>query len=103
MTISEIQDQIIEVFSREKADFIEAIATLFAVWNDALIEGRSPNDDEIVQEATTNWHDNKKLTGKPMLKGYLIWMRDLKLVPQGVGPRVKPVWSPGRFVFFHWK
>ena len=34
----------------------EIIATLYAAWNDLLLLGKSPSDEEIVIEATEKWH-----------------------------------------------
>lgn len=69
---------------------VEAIATLFAVWNDALIEGRKPDDDTIVSEMLTNWHPEKAKKFKASeLRGWLSWMRRHSLVPEGNGPKTR--------------
>ena len=48
-------DHLIKVLSDLKTHSAEAIATLYAVWNDALIEGRSPTDEQITS-AFFAWH-----------------------------------------------
>jgi type I restriction enzyme, S subunit len=83
-------DKLLEDLAGVKSDEIEAAATLFAAWNDFLIEGHKPSDDEIIREALENWHPDKKLKrlfNRLMLKAMLQWMREIKLTPEGIGPR----------------
>ena len=67
---------------------VEAIATLFAVWNDFLIDGEYPDDDRIVSMFLTEWHPEKseKFRGHE-LHSWLAWMRRHNIVPAGRGPR----------------
>jgi type I restriction enzyme, S subunit len=83
-------DKLLEDLAGVKSDQIEAAATLFAAWNDFLIDGHQPTDDEIIREALENWHPDKKLKrlfNPLMLKAMLQWMRAIKLTPRGIGPR----------------
>jgi type III restriction enzyme len=82
-------DWIINLFANDNSDHIEAVATLFAVWNDALLAGKNPTDTEIVNEAKHEWHPQKDIYNVMYLRAYLEWMRLHKLVPRGVGPKVQ--------------
>ncbi len=67
---------------------VEAIATLYAVWNDALIDGETPDDDSIIHGVLEEWHSEKKRKFKPdELRTWLGWMRRNDFVPKGQGPR----------------
>lgn len=68
---------------------VEIIATLFAAWNDFLIDGRQPDDDEIVREVRENWHPSKQRFSQAELRSWLAWLRQHELVPQGKGPHTQ--------------
>lgn len=69
-------------------DAVEAIATLYAVWNDELIDGRQPDDAAIVDGVLTEWHAEKEGKFKKSdLERWLAWMKRQNLTPQGRGPR----------------
>ncbi|MDX0640039.1 hypothetical protein GOD58_16630 [Sinorhizobium medicae] len=71
----------------------EAVATLYAVWNDALASGTVPSDDEIIREVLDDWHPKKAETFTVAdLKRWLAWMRRNGLKPKGNAP----VTSTGR-------
>ncbi|HKQ03733.1 MAG TPA: restriction endonuclease subunit S [Blastocatellia bacterium] len=83
-------DKLLEDLAGVPSDQIEAAATLFAVWNDFLIDGHQPTDKEIIREALENWHPDKRLKrlfNPILLKASLQWMREIKLTPTGIGPR----------------
>lgn len=69
---------------------VEAIATLYAVWNDMLIDGQTPTDDAVINGVLNDWHTEKrdKFT-RPDLVNYLGWMRRHDLTPSGRRPRTK--------------
>lgn len=63
----------------------EIVATLYAAWNNLLLVGRIPSDEDIVCEARENWHDSKlKIERDKFFRG-LKWMREQVLVPAGKG------------------
>jgi hypothetical protein len=69
------------------------VATLYAAWNNLLLQGQTPDDEAIVQEARENWHASKlKIERDKFFKG-LEWMRLKGLVPTGngryVGARIR--------------
>ncbi|WP_028007171.1 hypothetical protein [Solimonas flava] len=71
----------------KRTEDVEIIATLFAVWNDALLDGRVPTDDEMVVEVRENWHIAKERFSPETLKQWLGWMREHGFVPKGKPPR----------------
>lgn len=68
----------------------EIVATLYAAWNDLLLRGESPTDEEILHEARESWHPNKLTIAKQRWIGALGWMRDNHLIPKGRGKPVPP-------------
>lgn len=67
---------------------VEAIATLYAVWNDALTDGEPIDDAAIVKGVLTDWHSEKgEKFKKADLHTWLAWMRRHGLVPRGEGPQ----------------
>ncbi|WP_181404587.1 hypothetical protein [Asticcacaulis tiandongensis] len=69
---------------------VEGVATLFAVWNDYLIEQKEPSDDDIVNGFLNDWHPRKSenFTAQE-LHLRLNWMRRNGLVPTGTGPKTE--------------
>jgi type I restriction enzyme S subunit len=80
-------DRLLSLFANKSTEEAEIIATLFAAWNDSLINGKSPNDDEIIREVRENWHPEKMRFTADKLRSWLDWMRRNRLVPEGHGPR----------------
>jgi hypothetical protein len=68
---------------------VEIVATLYASWNDLLLKGEPPSDDEIIDDVRTHWHERKKRFTKQRLQAALGWMRGKNLVPKGVGRRTR--------------
>ncbi|RWX75955.1 restriction endonuclease subunit S [Neorhizobium lilium] len=67
---------------------VEAVTTLFAVWNDFQIDGQTPTDDAIVLGVLDDWHPKKREKFKAdELRTWLGWMRRRKIIPHGHGPR----------------
>lgn len=80
-------DRLFDLMADKKTDEAEIIATLFAAWNDFLIDGQTPGDDEIVTEVREHWHESKQRFTPQQLRQWLAWMRDNDLVPKGKLPR----------------
>ncbi|GLK76173.1 hypothetical protein GCM10008171_14270 [Methylopila jiangsuensis] len=81
-------DKLIEDIGTIGTKGAEAVATLYAVWNDALIDGDTPADMEIKLAVLSEWHPEKaeKFTIND-LQIWLDWMRRHGLVPTGAGPK----------------
>ncbi len=65
----------------------EIVSTLYAAWNDLLIEAKSPTDEEIIAEAShpDRWHEAKSRIDPAKWPKALGWMRDKQLIPTGYG------------------
>lgn len=67
---------------------VEAVTTLYAVWNDALMDGQQPDDAAIINGVLTEWHAAKgQKFRKSDLETWLGWMKRHGLTPRGQGPR----------------
>ena len=69
----------------------EIVSTLYAAWNDLLIEGQHPSDAEIIREASDpiRWHENKANIPTDKWTRALPWMKNNGLVPKGFGAHTK--------------
>ena len=66
---------------------VEAIATLFGVWNDAILDGETPDNDRLVRGFLNEWHAEKPLKFKEEeVRIWIGFMRRNGLVPEGRGP-----------------
>lgn len=80
-------DQLTNLLRDKNTEEVEIIATLFAVWNDFLIDGIKPTDEQIITDMRENWHEKKKRFTPAELGKWLNWMRKEKLIPRGLPPR----------------
>jgi type I restriction enzyme S subunit len=72
----------------------EIVATGYAAWNNLLLDGKSPSDDEIVYESRDNWHPNKLKIERQRFLNAVHWLRKEGVVPQGIGKRVSSKSTP---------
>jgi type I restriction enzyme, S subunit len=82
-------DRLLSLFQRKTTEEAEIIATLFAAWNDMLIDGKSPSDDEIIREVRENWHYKKERFTPTLLTSWLNWLRQQNVIPRGLAPRTR--------------
>lgn len=80
-------DRLLALFSDRTTEEAEIIATLFAAWNDFLIDGHEPSDDEIVREVRENWHEKKGRFTPALLRKWLGWLRQNDVIPKGRASR----------------
>jgi type I restriction enzyme S subunit len=80
-------DRLIYALADKKTEEVEIIATLFAVWNDFLIDGIEPTDEQIITDMRENWHERKGRFSTSDLKPWLSWLRKENFVPRGLPPR----------------
>ena len=80
-------DRLLTLFSDRTTEEAEIIATLFAAWNDFLIDGHAPDDNEIIREVRENWHEKKERFTPAQLRKWLGWLRQNDVVPTGRPPR----------------
>jgi type I restriction enzyme S subunit len=80
-------DWLLEQFARFDTERAELLATTFAVWNDHLIDGHDPSEDEIVA-GVHGWHPEKVTKFPPdRIAKCIQWMKDNSFVPTGIGPK----------------
>lgn len=79
---------LISVLRHLGTEAVEAVTTLYAVWNDALIDGQQSDDSRIVNGVLFDWHPEKGKKFKDGdLRHWLDWMKRNGLTPRGQGPR----------------
>jgi type I restriction enzyme, S subunit len=89
--------QLVDLFKGKDTAATEAIATLYAVWNDALIDGKQPDDAAIIRGFLQHWHPEKGKFKQADLQIWLGWMRRHEIIPQGRGPRTISTSTPSLF------
>ncbi|EXF44779.1 type I restriction-modification system subunit S [Pseudomonas sp. BAY1663] len=80
-------DRLIYALADKKTEEVEIIATLFAVWNDFLIDGVQPTDTQIISDVRENWHERKARFTPAELGQWLDWLRRENIIPRGLPPR----------------
>lgn len=80
-------DRLIYALADKKTEEVEIIATLFAVWNDFLIDGVEPTDEKIISDVRENWHERKARFTPQALGRWLDWLRRENFIPKGLLPR----------------
>lgn len=81
-------EQVIELMRKWDTDRCEMTVTLYAAWNDFIIEGRPVTDDAIVDEVLRRWNDAKLRFSKSQWLAVLTEMKKHSLLtPSGFGKR----------------
>jgi type I restriction enzyme S subunit len=83
-------DWLLDQFAKWDTEQAELVATTFAVWNDHLIDGHQPTDEEIVQGVHA-WHPEKVKFEAARISRCIEWLRNANLVPLGIGSRSEPI------------
>lgn len=84
-------NSLIQFVQPMKRSQIERVATLFAVWNDMILDGKcTPTDAEIVSEVMSGWTENKANFAYDTWLGTLNKMRNNGIVPKGQGLHTLP-------------
>lgn len=81
---SEIE-RIIDVFRNYTTEQAEIIATLFAAWNDAIIDKKQFTDDDIVDDVLNNWHESKRRFPRQVWLRAMSEIRKNHIIPKGYG------------------
>jgi type I restriction enzyme S subunit len=83
-------DEVIKLMLPMDMQQAEIFATTYAAWNNLLMDGLKPTDEQIVWAARENWHADKlKLERERFFKA-IDWIRKKNICPQGKGKRVLP-------------
>lgn len=78
--------QIMVKMNTEKA---EIFATVYAAWNNLLLDKAEINDETIVLAARENWHESKLTIPRERFFKAIKWIRSQSLEPVGRGKYVK--------------
>jgi restriction endonuclease S subunit len=81
-------EDMIRLFLPMDLEQSEIVATLYAGWNNLLLQGNNPTDEEIVYESRENWSKRKLTIDRERFWKALNWMRKKGLVPVGRGKEV---------------
>lgn len=82
-------ERLVELFRPLDTERCEIVATLYGAWNDFLIDGCSPTDEQIADEVLTHWSEEKKRIDKDRWLKAIGWMRKHQIVPCGYGEKTK--------------
>jgi type I restriction enzyme, S subunit len=66
----------------------EIFATVYAGWNNLLLDKKEFTDEDIVTESRENWHKDKLAIDRNKFFAAIKWMRDINVVPTGTGAKV---------------
>ncbi|MBN2610028.1 MAG: hypothetical protein JXB00_00565 [Bacteroidales bacterium] len=83
-------NNLLKLFLKLELEQAEIVATLYAAWNNLLIDNKKPTDEEIVYEARENWSKRKLRIKRERFFKALKWMekKDVNLIPTGYGQKV---------------
>jgi type I restriction enzyme S subunit len=82
-------DRVINLVVPMTSQQAEIVATVYAAWNNLLLEGRTITDEAIVREAREDWHPDKLKIPRDKFFKAIAWMKEKQLVPTGSGKRVE--------------
>lgn len=82
-------DNLLNLFKNKTSEECEAVATLYAVWSDLLIDKMPASQDDII-EGFYKWSEKKKNFNRQDLYETLIWMKMHNIVPAGKGKKTIP-------------
>jgi hypothetical protein len=83
--------EVLSLLGTFKTRECEIVSTLYAAWNDLLIDGASTHDTAILHEASSaeRWHKSKEQIAPERWSKALQWMKDKGLVPVGYGKHTR--------------
>jgi type I restriction enzyme S subunit len=81
-------DALLNLMLPMDTDQSEILATVYAAWNNLLIERHSITDEAIVLEARENWHPDKLNIERDRFFKAIKWMKKQGVIPTGKGNKV---------------
>jgi len=82
-------DNLLNLFKNKNSEECEAVATLYAVWNDLLIDKKPASQEDIIA-GFYKWSAKKKNFNRQDLYDNLVWMKMHNIVPTGKGKKTNP-------------
>jgi type I restriction enzyme S subunit len=83
-----VVDGLLELMLPMQTQQAEIFCTVYAAWNNLLLDGKRPTDEEIVFEARENWHPDKLKIPRERFFSAIEWIRNKALTPSGNGKKV---------------
>lgn len=81
-------DRVVKLLMPLDTQKAELVATVYAAWNNLLLDGHTPTEAAIVQEARDNWHPDKQQYTRSQFHEAIDRLRSHGMVPTGTGKRV---------------
>jgi len=81
-------DRFLRVIANMDTQDVEVLSTIHTAWNNYIIEGQTPTDEQIVTAAREGWHEEKTKIPRPKFFAAIKTLRDKNLVPTGLGKYV---------------
>jgi hypothetical protein len=81
-------DELLKLMLPMDTQQAEIFCTVYAAWNNLLLDGQQPTDEEIVFEARENWHPDKLLIPRERFFGAIEFLKEKNIVPFGKGKKV---------------
>lgn len=87
---------VLNLLGNAKTRQCEIVSTLYAAWNDLLIEKQATDENAILHEASSaeRWHKSKEKIEREVWQRALQWMKDKGLVPIGYGKHTRHTAGP---------
>lgn len=82
-------DRLLDLMTPMSTKQAEIFATVFAAWNNLLMDGEPINDERIVRAAREEWHSDKLSIPRDKFFMAIEWIRAKGLCPEGKGKRVE--------------
>jgi len=81
-------DSLLELMLPMDTQQAEIFCTVYAAWNNLLLDGQQPTDESIVLEAREKWHPNKLNIPREKFFAAIDLLRKKGVVPTGRGKKV---------------
>jgi type I restriction enzyme S subunit len=81
-------DRFLSVIANMDTRDVEVLSTVHTAWNNYIIEGQTPTDEQIVTAAREGWHEEKEKIARPKFFAAIKTLRDKNLIPAGLGKYV---------------
>lgn len=81
-------DSMIELMLPMDTQQAEIFCTVYAAWNNLLLDRQQPTDESIVHEARENWHPDKLNILREKFFTAISWMKKKGVIPKGEGKKV---------------
>ena len=82
-------DELLALLAGMNTEQSEIVSTVYAAWNDLLLEGRDATPDAIVHLVLNEWAEEKRRIPEDRWRRAIEWMRAKGLVPRGTGAHTR--------------